>query len=281
MKFSLIVATFGRSRELERLLNSIELQRYPSLEVIVVDQNSDDRAARVIDAFAGRLNLVRLVSRPGATRARNVGMAAATGDIIGFPDDDCWYPENLLDRVAAFLAGNDAWDGIIGHTIDATGKTTLPWQDSAGALSLAMSWRRSVTYVYFLRRAVAFSVGGFDESLGPGAGTPWGAGDDNDFMLRVLKRGARVYFDPGIAVHHPPLFPGFDGAALAKRASYSRADGRVLRKHPMPFWWVFAFFCVPIARFLLALPFCDIARLRFHWTTFAGRIAGFRDGAGP
>lgn len=279
MKFSLIVATIGRSIELHRLLESIRLQGYRDLEVIVVDQNPDDRAARVVEAFHGQINLVRIVSRPGATRARNAGMAVATGDIVGFPDDDCWYPLDLLDRIADFLARRSNWDGVIGHTVDASGRTTLPWRDSAGPLSLAMSWRRSVTYVYFLRRTAALAVGGFDESLGPGAGTPWGAGDDNDFMLRALKQGARVYFDPDIAVHHPPLFPGFDGAALAKRESYARADGRVLRKHPMPLWWLVAFFCVPLARLLLALPYGDRGRLRFHWVTFAGRINGFRDRA--
>lgn len=277
MKFSLIVASFGRSLELQRLLESIELQRYPELEVIVVDQNSDDRVLRVVDTFKGRLNLYRIVSRPGATRARNAGMAVASGDIIGFPDDDCWYPEGLLAKVAAFLASHANWDGIIGHTVDAAGQTTLPWKESAGAMSLAMSWRRSVTYVYFLKRFAALSAGGFDESLGPGAGTPWGAGDDNDFMLRVLKRGGRVYFEPSLTVHHPPLFLGFDAATLAKRASYARADGRVLRKHPMPAWWVLAFFCIPLARFVLALPTCDRGRLRFHWATFVGRVKGFRD----
>lgn len=277
MKFSLIVATVGRSIELQRLLESIQFQAYPELEVIIVDQNPDDRVARIVEAFQGRINLLRIVSRPGATRARNAGMAVATGDIIGFPDDDCWYPAALLSTVAGFLAANTRWDGVIGHTVDASGKTTLPWRDGAGALTLAMSWRRSVTYVYFIRRAAALAVGGFDESLGPGAGTPWGAGDDNDFMLRVLKQGARVYFDPDLTVHHPPLFLGFDKAALAKRESYARADGRVLRKHPMPLWWVVAFFCVPLARWLLALPSRDSGRLRFHWVTFAGRMRGFRD----
>jgi len=277
MKFSLIVATFGRSLELQRLMESIVIQRYPDLELIIVDQNADDRVVRVVDSFKGQLNIVHRVSRPGATRARNVGLAVATGDVIGFPDDDCWYPESLLGRVAGFLSGNDRWDGIVGHTVDASGRTTLPWHDSAGALTPAMSWRRSVTYVYFLRRLAATATGGFDESLGPGAGTPWGAGDDNDFMLRALTKGARVYFDPDLAVHHPPFFPGFDAKSIDKRASYARADGRVLRKNPMPLWWILAFFGVPLARWVTALPTCDIARLRFHWVTLSGRARGFLD----
>ena len=277
VKFSLIIATFGRSAELERLLESLVLQDQAALEVIVVDQNRDDRVRQVLAAFKERLPIIHRVSEPGATRARNVGLASASGDIIGFPDDDCWYPEGVLARISDFFATSQEWDGIIGHTVDAAGNTTLPWSDRAGRLSPAMSWRRSVTYVYFLRRHAALAVGGFDETLGPGAGTPWGAGDDNDFMLRALKTGARVYFDPHLAVHHPPLFPAFDGESLDKRERYARADGRVLRKHPMPLWWMLAFFGVPLARWMLSLLAMDPARRKFHWITFRGRIRGYRD----
>jgi glycosyltransferase involved in cell wall biosynthesis len=277
MRISLIVATCGRAAELQRLLESIVVQRHPDLEVIVVDQNPDDRVMRVIAPYQGALEIVHRRSEPGATRARNVGLAVATGDIIGFPDDDCWYPAKTLGRVAAFLKASADWEGIIGHTVDASGNATLPWNDSAGALSPAMSWRRSVTYVYFLRRHAALAVGGFDVTLGPGAGTPWGAGDDNDFMLRALKTGARVYFDPDLTVHHPPFFPGFDALALDKRQRYARADGRVLRKHPMPTWWMLAFFGMPLARLIVSIPTLERARLRFHWVTFFARVRGYRD----
>ncbi|MBI5107538.1 MAG: glycosyltransferase family 2 protein [Rhodocyclales bacterium] len=273
----MIVATFGRSEELIRLFDSLVLQRYPDLEVVVVDQNCDDRVLRVVAEFSGRLNLIHRVSKPGASRARNVGLALATSDIIGFPDDDCWYPPGVLERVAQFLDAGQEWDGIIGHTIDAEGKATLPWSDRAGPLSPAMSWRRAVTYVYFLRRDVALGVGGFDTTLGPGAGSPWGAGDDNDFMLRALKTGAKVYFDPALTVHHPPLFPSFDGVALEKRERYARADGRVLRKHPMPLWWKLAFFGMPLARWMVSLASLKRNELRFHWVTFVGRVRGYRD----
>ena len=277
MRFSLIVATMGRTVELRRLLESLVLQSREDLEVILVDQNPDQRVAEVIEPFVGQVEIIHTRSAQGATRARNVGLAIASGDIIGFPDDDCWYPPGVLDRVEDFLAAAGDWDGIIGHTIDAAGNTTLPWNDRAGPLSPAMSWRRSVTYVYFLRRDAALAVGGFDLTLGPGAGTAWGAGDDNDFMLRALKTGARVYFEPALTVHHPPLFPAYDDVALEKRKCYARADGRVLRKHPMPLWWRLPFFGMPLARWMLSLATMKRDQLRFHWVTFVGRVEGYRD----
>lgn len=277
MRFSLIVATFGRTVELQRLLDSITAQRYRDMEVIVVDQNEDDRVLQIIKPYAEQLEIIHRRCEKGASRARNLGISIARGDVIGFPDDDCWYPDNVLRHAADFLSRAPEWGGIIGHTVDSVGKQTLPWGDRAGPLSPAMSWRRAVTYVYFLRRDVVLATGGFDITLGPGAGTPWGASDDNDFMLRSLKQGARVYFDPRLCIHHPPLFSGCNEASISKRKSYSRSDGRVLRKHPMPLWWTLAFFGVPLVRLLLTLPSFNRMRLRFHWVTLTGRVRGYRD----
>lgn len=275
MRFSLIVATFGRSIELKQLLTSLVGQTYSNFEVIIIDQNADNRVERVIEPFIERLDILHRVTEPGLSRARNLGLSEAKGDVIAFPDDDCWYPKDALERVADFLKVHGHWDGIIGHSVDASGKATLPWHDDAGRLTPAMSWRRAVTYCYFLRCGVVAAVRYFDESLGPGAGTPWGAGEDNDFLLRAIKTGARIYFDPTLSVHHPHMFLAFDGFTIEKRARYARGDGRVLRKHPMPWWWALAFFLMPLARLLIAIPSFDRAQLRFHWVTFIGRTQGF------
>ncbi len=275
MRFSLIVATLGRTTELQRLLTSLVSQRYRDLEIIVVDQNGDDRVAQVIEPFIEHLEILHRVTERGLSRARNLGLSEATGDVIAFPDDDCWYPEGVLGRVADFLTSADRWDGIIAHSVDESGKGTLPWHDGAGPLTPALSWRRAVTYCYFLRRGVVAAVRQFDESLGPGAATPWGAGEDNDFLLRALKVGARIYFDPTLSINHPHMFLGFDGAAIAKRARYARGDGRVLSKHPMPLWWMLAFFAMPLARLVAAIPSRNRAQLRFHWVTFVGRVQGY------
>ena len=92
--FDLVVATVGRADELGRLLDSLEAQDYPSLRVVVVDQNDDLRAA---DLLAGRpLELVHLQSETGLSRARNVALEHVSADVVAFPDDDCVYPPGLL-----------------------------------------------------------------------------------------------------------------------------------------------------------------------------------------
>ena len=52
MRFSLIVATLGRTAELRRLLESLAVQTHQDFEVIVVDQNTDDRVSQILAPFA-------------------------------------------------------------------------------------------------------------------------------------------------------------------------------------------------------------------------------------
>jgi glycosyltransferase involved in cell wall biosynthesis len=103
---SLLVATLGRVDELNRLLASLENQD-AGFEVLVVDQNPDDRLAPVLAAHS-RLAARHLRSERGLSRARNVGLRAAQGDLIAIPDDDCWYPAGLLARVEEWFRQNRA-----------------------------------------------------------------------------------------------------------------------------------------------------------------------------
>ena len=104
MKFSLVMATLGRSVEIERLFNSLVNQTYKNFEVIVVDQNEDDRVVKLVEQFRDRLEFVYVHSEKGLSRARNVGLKHIHGDLVAFPDDDCWYHPDVLAHVAGRFA---------------------------------------------------------------------------------------------------------------------------------------------------------------------------------
>ena len=77
-RFCLIVATMGRVAELRALFDSLLAQEWPALDVILVDQNPDDRLAAVATEYAPRLPLRHIrVPRPHANAARNLGLRAA------------------------------------------------------------------------------------------------------------------------------------------------------------------------------------------------------------
>jgi glycosyltransferase involved in cell wall biosynthesis len=275
VRFSLVVATLGRTSELQRLLASLERQTHRDFDVIVVDQNPDERLLPILGAFEKRLDIRRLTCPPGLSRARNAGIREGTGDTVCFPDDDCWYPDDVLEKLKTLLDNHPDWHAIIGDAVDESGNAILPWRDRPGRVTKPICWRHAVTFACFVRAAALKKVGGFDESLGPGSGAPWGSGEDNDLMLRILKGGFRVQYENNIRINHPRMFLSFDKASRLKRYQYALGDGRLLRKHPMPLWWNALFFAVPTGRALIALMRFRLDETSFHWATFIGRISGF------
>jgi glycosyltransferase involved in cell wall biosynthesis len=84
---SLVVATRDRTAELGRLLQSIAEQTHPHIEAIIVDQNRDNRLQPILGLLpTSRLRYLR--AEPGLSHARNIGVANARGEVVGFPDDD-------------------------------------------------------------------------------------------------------------------------------------------------------------------------------------------------
>jgi len=278
MRISLVVATVGRTAELGRLLASLEAQTHQNFDVIVVDQNPDTRLEPILAGFAGKLEIrhLYLTDTPGASRARNLGIDHITGEVVCFPDDDCWYPEDFLQQVNDLLAADSGCDAIIGEAVDESGRPILPWRDRSGQATKPICWRRAVCFACVYRSRVLRKIGGFDESLGGGAGTPWGGGEDNDLMLRTIENGFQVRYEKHLQIHHPRIFRSFDEKSRVKRYSYALGDGRMLREHPMPMWWRVLFFGVPAGRTVLAMLKLAGEETRFHWTTCLGRIRGFR-----
>lgn len=102
MHFSLILATIGRTEELKRFLASLDKQTLRRFELIMADQNPDDRIKPLLEPYQDHFPIMHL-HRPterGASKARNVGLQHANGDVLTFPDDDCWYLPQLLEKIA-------------------------------------------------------------------------------------------------------------------------------------------------------------------------------------
>lgn len=93
---SIIIPTYRRSAHLEEALRSLAAQTYPAAEVIVVDDCSPDPVE--LPPVAGlEVTLLRHARNQGAGAARNTGLAHATGDWIGFLDDDDLFMPNRLE----------------------------------------------------------------------------------------------------------------------------------------------------------------------------------------
>ncbi|MGO9607086.1 MAG: glycosyltransferase family 2 protein [Candidatus Binataceae bacterium] len=276
MKFSLVLATRGRVVELQRFLGALGRQTYRDFELIVVDQNPDDRLVGVLAREGVRFRINHLRSEPGLSFARNCGLPFAHGDIVAFPDDDCWYSPDLLERVHdSFTRHLDA-HCLSGRCIDSTGRDSHGrWDSTPGWITPFNLFRRCNSNTLFLRHLVIERVGDFDEQLGVGAETPWGSGEDTDYVLRALTAGCKAFYSPEIQVYHnnPSLWPDRD--QLARRLGYSRGFGRVLRKHRYPLWLVGYHVSRPLGGLLLALIRGRLGQVRYYALASGGRLQGW------
>ena len=271
MRFSLVLATVGRVSELERFLQSLDAQTYRSFELIVVDQNTDDRLVPTLERYKRRFAIVHLRSEPGLSRARNVGLQHVTGDIVAFPDDDCLYLEDLLEKVVKWFEANPGWDGLTGRSVSDNGRPSAArWDSQAGALNLWNVWRRAISFTIFLKKKVLDVVGEFDEEVGAGAGTPWGSGEETEFLIRALKREVQIYYEPDFVVFHPEKQPD-----PSRALSYGAGMGRVLRKHNYPLWFVCYQLLRPLGGALLSFSMGNFNRAKYHVAVLRGRILGW------
>jgi glycosyltransferase involved in cell wall biosynthesis len=276
-KFDLLVATVGRTAELGRLIESLVHQPYRPLRLIVVDQNEDDRIGPVLSRLPEDVPSLRLSSKPGLSRARNVGLEHVEGDVVAFADDDCWYDPTLIVRVAELLEANPQWGGVTGRTVDHAGRPSgARWGTRRGPIDRFNVWFRAMSCTIFLRREVVEAVGGFDEELGPGAGTGFDSGDETDYLLRALEGGTTLWYEPSLSVFHPDNRLERTEETIASASSYGAGMGRVLQKHRYP-WW-FPSFQAAGAAAQAALGIARGRRLdaRFHWAVARGRIRGWR-----
>ncbi|NEO78321.1 glycosyltransferase family 2 protein [Moorena sp. SIO4G3] len=104
---SVIIPAYNTEQFIEITLQSVLSQTYKNMEVIVVDDGSQDRTAEIVQSIAKQDQRVILLQQPnlGVAAARNLGIKNAKGDYIAPLDaDDIWYPQNLEKQVKRFLA---------------------------------------------------------------------------------------------------------------------------------------------------------------------------------
>lgn len=266
--FDLVVATVGRVDQLGRFLDSVEDQRYPRLRVLLVDQNPDDRVNAVLGDRG--LELVRLHAARGLSRARNRALEHVHGDVVAFPDDDCVYPPGLLRDVAARLAADPELDGVTGRAADEAGRSSTSWKPDPAALTVDNLWNRAISFTIFLRRGVVEEVGSFDERLGLGSPEPWASGEEIDYLIRALRSGARIEYQPSLVVRHRVHV---DDASTGYRDGAS--IGYLLRKHGYPARTVGRMLVRPLGGVLVSLPRRDGRAVRYQAATLRGRVRGY------
>jgi glycosyltransferase involved in cell wall biosynthesis len=275
--WDLVLCTVGRREEPARFLDSLRAQTHRSFRVVVVDQNDDDRLVPLLARY-GELDVLHLHAPRGLSRSRNTALPHLRAELVAFPDDDCVYPDGLLERVARRFAANPTLDGLTGRDLDAAGRGSRAWPAEPMQVTTANVWYHGLSAAIALRHDLIVRVGAFDEGLGLGPGTRWSAAEEVDYLIRALKLGARVEFDPDFAVEHELQARGpADLSALGRDEGGS--VGYLLRKHSYPRRTVARMFVRPVGGAALSLARRDTTRARFYLNTLRGRLAGYASGS--
>jgi glycosyltransferase involved in cell wall biosynthesis len=164
MKFSVVIPAYNEEHYLPRLLDSIEVARAnysggrDEIEVIVADNDSDDRTAEVASAHGAR---VVKVQKRRIAAARNGGGHAARGEIVCFIDGDSAVHPQTFDAIEAAIASGRYVGGSTGLTLERKSFGLLVTY----VLAAPMVWLSGMdSGVVFCRRWDFEAVGGYDES---------------------------------------------------------------------------------------------------------------------
>ena len=207
---SVIVPCRNESPYVARCLDSILANDYTHnlLEVLVLDGQSDDGTRAILDDYASRHPIVRVLDNPQRITpvALNLGICAARGEVLVRMDVHVVYPTNYIRDLVAALQQTNA-DNVGGVLV------TLPANQTAiaRAIAIAMSHPFGVGNSYFrtgvrqarwvdttpffcCRRETFERVGLFDEELA--------RHQDGEFNARLIKHGGRVLLVPHVVSHY-------------------------------------------------------------------------------
>lgn len=273
MRFSLVIPTLDRPDTIRLFFEGLTRQSVTDLEVIVVDQSGSDIYERVLEDFAGRWPIRHVRSDVRKCRyACAVGAGYATGEIIAFPDDDCIYLPDTLERVDAHFRKDPDLGLLTGAVVNLEQKKTSMgrWMTASRPLNQENIWLGLMEFNMFIRRDLYEKVGGFDINMGPG--NYFVAAEGQDLALRLLRQGVKGYFDVDLRVMHPDKSVQI---SLGRARAYARGMGYALRKNHAPVNVVATYMVRPIGGIFWNLVRGNLEEARYFLGTLLGRLEGY------
>lgn len=209
---SVVIPAYNEAETISRAIDSALAQTVDEIEVIVVDDGSDDRTSAVVDRYdAESIRLVRHPENEGVSSARNTGIEYARGEYVAFLDADDVWDERKIEKQLAYLSEkSEEWVGcycemepnlsrkpiqfrVFKRFLDAIcgGKTETVEGDEALIRSIvSMEKSVGVGSTLVVETDVARDLGGFDERFV--------RMEDWAFMVRVLERGKVAHLNEAL-----------------------------------------------------------------------------------
>ncbi len=272
MKFSLIMPTINVTTELKLFLDSLKKQTYKNFELIVVDQNKDTRAYEIIKLYEEYFEIKYMKNNEiGLSVNRNKGLFMMSGDIVAFPDDDCEYSPDTLEKVVKYFEKNKDKKIYSCRTLE-KGK------DYGTGVMLDYSTEITKDNVPETVKSITFFVNYtfedlelFDEDLGVGA--YFGSGEETDYVLRLLHKGYKGDYYHEDVIFHPAKKGNYEDLERAKK--YALGYGALVKKEVFERknWKYLIKFIKKLLRNIAGM--IVTKNKKYHGVVFEGRIEGF------
>ena len=207
--FSVVINTYNRAEGLRHTIMALLQLDYPRFEIVVVNGPSTDHTTQVLAKFPDRIKVLDCPVR-NLSISRNIGIAAAAGELVAFIDDDALPEPEWLRQLAAGY-GDPKVGATGGKVYDHTGYNFQYQYSTADRLGNAQ-WQLSeptpelncpgsTRFPYLqgtntsFRRSALIEIGGFDEEFEFYL-------DETDVCLRMGDAGYLVRQLPDAYVHH-------------------------------------------------------------------------------
>jgi glycosyltransferase involved in cell wall biosynthesis len=215
-RISIIVPTLNQGRFIEATLRSVLDQKYPNLELIVMDGGSTDDTTVILERFSSHVAFWETTPDRGQSHAINKGLKRATGEVWCYLNsDDLLLPGSLARVGEMFRDPSVDWVGGVTIIFDEQGERgTVTPLEAASMKEVLTPWARSVEHVFpcsnscFMRRTIHDRLGGFDES--------YHYSMDMEYYTRALFAGFKLRRIPDVLGRwrwHPESKTIRDGSA--------------------------------------------------------------------
>ncbi|MCJ8233321.1 glycosyltransferase [Aeromonas veronii] len=279
LKFSLVLATLGRVQQVEEFIKSISIQTYPLelIEVIIVDQNEDDRLNDIVTKYNNIVSITHVKSSvKGLSVNRNIGIKKANGDIICFPDDDCIYPCDAVSKVANHMS-TSIDNFIMGRIYDPKkGKHSFrTWPLNNKIINKFNFYRLTSSITMFFRKIENEEDILFDVDFGVGAKNH--SNEDAIYVYKHLLNNKKGQYISDIVIFHDDQ--PINSLECDKVKNYSYGFGRFIKKYRS-----FPLLCLFIMSLLFqmygaikSLLIFDLYGFKLRTTSMMSRFRGLYD----
>jgi glycosyltransferase involved in cell wall biosynthesis len=279
MKVSLVLATLGRDLELADFLKSLLLQTYKNFELIIIDQNKDGKIDAIVELFKSNLDVQHIkVDFTGNARARDYGISFALGRIIAFPDDDCAYDKDVLEKVVAEFNRRPNLSILVAGSYDLASSNFSIGVNSPKAHYFSRFSMMGVEFTQFFdRNRIDSQQLHLDHDFG--IGSKYSGAEGFEMLYRLLRDGNVAFYTPYIKIYHPDK--DHYKLGTGRMLMYSTGIGAYIRKfanqRDVFIWYYIArkMFIAPVLKMLLALVFFNPKKLAYSFYNLVGIWRGF------